>query len=88
MEYTLDTIPSEILDDRQAQAVLDEPRPGVADNPTVGMARGMVLNTLLSMPQAQQIGLTKDKPSHSWRRSTSVPERSVVIEARKVTSAP
>jgi hypothetical protein len=35
--------------------------PGVADNPMVQMARGMSLNMLLSMPQAAQMGFTKEK---------------------------
>lgn len=61
MAYTLDTTLGEILDDPQAKEVLDKHLPGVADNPMVGMARGMSLNTILSMPQAQQLGLTRER---------------------------
>lgn len=61
MAYTLDTTLGEILDNPQAKAVLDKHLPGVTSNPMVGMAKGMTLNMILSMPQAAQLGLTKEK---------------------------
>jgi hypothetical protein len=61
MEFTLDTTLGEILDNPQAKAVLDQYLPGVSDNPMVAMAKGMSLNTIISMPQAAQLGLTKEK---------------------------
>ncbi|MFN2302725.1 MAG: hypothetical protein ACK2TV_03245 [Anaerolineales bacterium] len=61
MAFTLDTTLGEILDSPQAKAVLDENLPGVSSNPMVQMARGMSLNTILAMPQAAQLGLTKEK---------------------------
>lgn len=61
MEFTLDTTLGEILDDPTAKSVLDQYLPGVSTNPMVGMAKGMSLNTILSMPQAAQLGLTKEK---------------------------
>jgi hypothetical protein len=61
MAYTLDTTLGEILDDPQAKAVLDSYLPGVASNPMVAMIRGMSLNSLLAMPQAAQLGITKEK---------------------------
>lgn len=60
-EYTLDTTLGDILDDPQAKKLLDERMPGVADNPMIAMARGMSLRALLSIPQAQQLGLTEEK---------------------------
>ena len=50
MAFTLDTTLGTLLDDPQAKAVLDSYLPGVADNPMVAMAKGMSLNTLLSLP--------------------------------------
>ena len=61
MEYTLDTTLGQILDDPNAKAVLDKHLPGVSSNPIVGMAKGMTLNMILSMPQAAEFGLTKEK---------------------------
>lgn len=61
MAFTRDTMLGEILDDPQAKAVLDKHLPGVADNPMVGMARGMSLNMVLALPQAKQLGLTEEK---------------------------
>ena len=61
MEYTLDTTLGTILDDPKAKAVLDKHLPGVSSNPMVGMAKGMTLNIILSLPQAAQLGLTKEK---------------------------
>jgi hypothetical protein len=61
MKFTLDTTLGEILDNPQAKAVLDQYLPGVADNPMVGMVKGLTLNNLLAMPQAAQLGITKDK---------------------------
>lgn len=61
MPFTLDTTLGEILDNPQAKAVLDQHMPGVSANPMVAMARGLSLNMLLSMPQAAQLGVTREK---------------------------
>jgi hypothetical protein len=61
MKLTLDTTLGTLLDDPKARAVLDQYLPGISSNPMVGMVKGMPLNTLLSMPQAAQFGLTKEK---------------------------
>lgn len=61
MAYTLDTTLGTILDNPQAKAILDQYLPGASTNPMVGMVRGMSLNALLRMPQAAQLGLTKEK---------------------------
>ena len=61
MTYTLDSTLGTILDDPKAKAVLDKYIPGVSSNPMVAMAKGMTLNMILSMPQAAQLGITKQK---------------------------
>jgi hypothetical protein len=61
MAYTLNSTLGEILDDPKAKAVLDKQFPGMSTHPMVAMARGMSLNMIVSMPQAAQLGLTKDK---------------------------
>ena len=61
MAYTLDTTLGELLDNPQAKALLDQQMPGVSTHPMIAIARGMTLNMILSMPQAAQVGLTKEK---------------------------
>jgi len=61
MAYTLNSTLGELLDNPQAKAVLEKQLPGVSTHPMVAMARGMSLNMILSMPQAAQLGLTKEK---------------------------
>ncbi len=61
MAFTLDTPFGTLLDNPQAKAVVDQYLPGVSSNPMVGMLRGVTLNQILSMPQAAQFGITKDK---------------------------
>ena len=61
MAFTLDTTLGALIDDPKAKAVLDQYIPGASTNPMVAMARGMSLNMILSMPQAAQLGLTKEK---------------------------
>ena len=61
MAFTLDTTLGELLKNPQAKAVLDKQMPGIADNPMVAMVQGMSLNMILSMPQAAQLGITKEK---------------------------
>ena len=61
MAFTLDTTLGELLDNPQAKAVLEKYLPGVSTNPLMAMAKGMTLNMILAMPQAAQVGLTKDK---------------------------
>ena len=45
----------------KAKAILEQYLPGISTNPMVAMAKGMTLNMLLAMPQAAQLGLTKEK---------------------------
>jgi len=61
MAFTLDSTLGSIIDDPRAKAVLDQVMPGASTNPMVGMARGMSLNMILSMPQAAQMGFTREK---------------------------
>jgi len=61
MTFTMDTTLGTLLDLPQAKAVIDQYLPGVSSNPMIGMARGLTLNMILAMPQAAQLGLTKEK---------------------------
>ncbi len=61
MAFTMDTPFGTFLDNPQAKAVVDKYLPGVSTNPMVGMLKGVTLNQILSMPQAAQFGITKDK---------------------------
>jgi hypothetical protein len=61
MAFTLDSTFGTLLDNPQAKAVLENHLPGVSTNPLVGMAKGMTLRVILSMPQASQMGITKEK---------------------------
>lgn len=61
MAFTLDTTVGQLLDNPQAKAVLDQYLPGVSSNPMIAMVRGMSLNMLLAMPQAAQLGMTREK---------------------------
>lgn len=61
MAYTLDTTLGDLLKDPQAKVVMDQYVPGLSTNPLIEMAKPMSLNMVLAMPQAAQLGLTKDK---------------------------
>ena len=60
MALTLDSTLGEILKDPQAKAVMDQYLPGASSNPMISMAAGMSLKSILAMPQAAQMGLTKE----------------------------
>jgi hypothetical protein len=61
MKFTLDTTLGTLLDDPQAKKVVDQYVPGLSTNPMVAMAKGMTLSMLVAMPQAAQMGVTKEK---------------------------
>ena len=61
MAFTLDTPFGTLIDHPQAKQVIDKHFPGISTNPMIGMVRGMSLNKLLAMPQAAQMGITKEK---------------------------
>jgi hypothetical protein len=61
MAFTLDTPVGTLLDHPQAKTVIEQYLPGIATNPMVGMLKGLTLNMVLAMPQATQLGLTKEK---------------------------
>jgi hypothetical protein len=60
MAYTLETKVGEILKDAKAVEVLEKHAPGVTKNPMLGLAKGMTLKQIVSMPQARQAGLTEE----------------------------
>lgn len=60
-KYNLDTPFGTLLDHPQAKAVLEQYLPGVSTNPMIAMVRGLTLNQILAMPQAAQMGITKEK---------------------------
>jgi hypothetical protein len=60
MAYTLDTKVGEILKDPEAVKVIERYAPGVSTNPMIGLAKGMALRAVVSMPQARQAGLTEE----------------------------
>ena len=61
MEFTLDSKFGTLLENEQAKAIIDKYLPGVSTNPMVAMVKGMTLKSILAMPQAKQLGLTKEK---------------------------
>jgi hypothetical protein len=61
MAFTLDATFGTLIDNPQAKVILEKYLPGIGTNPMVAMARGMTLNTILLMPQAAQLGITKEK---------------------------
>lgn len=61
MAFTLDTPIGTLLDNPQAKAIIDQYIPGASTNPMVAMVKGMTINMVLAMPQAAQLGLTKQK---------------------------
>ena len=60
MAYTLESKVGELLKDTHAVEILEKHVPGITKNPMLGLAKGMTLKTILSMPQAKQAGLTED----------------------------
>lgn len=60
MAYTLKSKLGDLLKDAVAVKVLEKNAPGITTNPMIGMAKGMALDTLLTLPQAKQFGITKE----------------------------
>lgn len=61
MAFSLDTPIGTIMDDPRAKPVIDKYLPDVSTNPMIAMARGMTINNILAMPQAAQLGITREK---------------------------
>lgn len=60
MAYTLDSKVGELLKDPEAVKIIERYAPGVSKNPMIGLAKGMALRSVVSMPQARQAGLTEE----------------------------
>ena len=60
MAYSLETKVGEILKDPEAVKVIERYAPGVSKNPMIGLAKGMTLKSVVSMPQAKSAGLTEE----------------------------
>jgi len=60
MAYTLKSKLGDLLKDAVAVKVLEKNAPGITTNPMIGLAKGMALDALLSLPQAKQYGITKE----------------------------
>ena len=63
MAYTLDTKVGELLKDPEAVKIIERHAPGVSKNPMIGLAKGMSLRSVVSMPQARDAGLTEEMVS-------------------------
>lgn len=61
MAFTLDTPLGTLIDNPQAKPIIEKYLPGITTNPMVSMVKGMTINNVLAMPQAAQLGLTKEK---------------------------
>lgn len=61
MTYTMDTTLGELLKNPQVAGILNQYVPGISTNPMVAMVQGMSLNMIVGMPQAAQLGFTKEK---------------------------
>ena len=72
MAYTMNTTLGDLLKDPRVAGVLDQYLPGIATNPMVAMIQGMTLNQIVAMPQAAQLGVTKEKAE------------AILVEANKV----
>jgi len=60
MTYTLDSKVGELLKDPEAVKIIERYAPGVSKNPMIGLAKGMALRAVVSMPQAREAGLTEE----------------------------
>jgi hypothetical protein len=61
MAYTLDTPLGTLIDNPQIKPIIEQHFPGITTNPIVGFIKQVTLNNILSMPHAEQLGLTKEK---------------------------
>lgn len=61
MAFTLDTTLGTLLDNPQAKAIIDQYLPGVSTHPMINVGRIFTLNMILGMPQAAQVGMTREK---------------------------
>ncbi|NLF51129.1 MAG: hypothetical protein GX577_08325 [Leptolinea sp.] len=61
MAFSLNSTIGEIMDNPKARIVIDKHIPGASGNPMLGMVKGWTLNTIISMPQANSAGLTRQK---------------------------
>jgi hypothetical protein len=61
MAFSLDTPIGMIMDDPRAKPIIEKYIPDVSTNPMLAMAKGMTINMILAMPQAAQLGITKEK---------------------------
>jgi hypothetical protein len=61
MAYTMDSTLGELLNDARVLPILEQQMPGMAANPMVAMVKGMSLNSIVAIPQAAQMGFTREK---------------------------
>lgn len=61
MKYTLDTTLGTLIDSPQAKPIIEKYVPGLTANPMVAMVKNVTLKMVLAMPQAAQLGITKEK---------------------------
>jgi DNA-binding Lrp family transcriptional regulator len=60
MAYTLQSKVGELLKDPEAMKIIERYAPGISKNPMIGLAKGMTLQAVVSLPQAKDAGLTED----------------------------
>jgi hypothetical protein len=60
MALTLNSTIGDLLKDEKVVKILDKYIPGASKNPQLGMVKALSINMILNMPQAEQVGITKE----------------------------
>jgi hypothetical protein len=60
MAYTVDSKLGDLLKDKRASEILERIVPGGTTHPMIAIGKTLTIKTILTLPQAKQIGFTKD----------------------------
>jgi len=60
MEYSLKTLLGDLLKDPLAVEIIEKYAPGLTKNPMLFLVKRKSLESLLEVPQAKEMGLTKE----------------------------
>jgi hypothetical protein len=60
MPFTVDSTIGDLLNNPQVAVLIDKYTNGASKNPQLALVRSLSIRSVLSMPQAQQMGLTQE----------------------------
>jgi hypothetical protein len=73
MAFTVDSKLGDLLKDKRVSEIVDKILPGATTHPMIAIGKTLTIKTILTLPQAKQIGFTKEVVDRILAEANALP---------------